>query len=75
LLPEVWAKEKAPREGQVKATARAARFGFGRRRGELAMQSVALEGQRDRVLSNARCPGCGSSEFTQYKPGEAPPEG
>ena len=72
LLPEEWAKEKAPKSAQVNAMNRAARMGIGKQRERYSMQSMALQGQQDRVLTNARCPSCGSSEFTQYKPGEAP---
>ncbi|HVA74294.1 MAG TPA: hypothetical protein VNF71_06980 [Acidimicrobiales bacterium] len=73
LLPKEWATEKAPRGSQVKAMGRASLFAIGKQRERYSMQSMALQGQQERVLSNARCPGCGSSEYTQYKPGDAPP--
>lgn len=73
LLPEEWARQKAPRASQVRSMQRATRFAVGRQRERYSMQAVALQGTQDRVLANARCPSCGSSSFTQYKPGEVVP--
>lgn len=73
LLPKEWAIEKAPNDRQVRALERATRFAIGRQRERYSMQSTSLHGSRDRVLANARCPSCGSSDYEQYGPGQAPP--
>lgn len=72
LLPKEWATEKAPNARQVKAMERASRIAVGRQRTRYSMQSSALSDQQTRVLSNGRCPSCGSGEYTQYRPGETP---
>jgi len=72
LLPKELATEKGPRAAQVKGMERASRWGVGRQRTKYSMQALALQDQQDRVLANAMCPSCGSSDFTQYKPGQAP---
>ena len=73
LLPKEWATEKPPRVGQVKASQRATKFAVGRQRERYSMQASTLQGSQDRVLTNARCPNCGSTSYKQYKPGEAVP--
>lgn len=73
LLPKAWALEKGPKQSQVNAMRRANKFAIGSQREKYSMQSMALGSQQDRVLQNAICPKCGSSEFTQYAPGETIP--
>jgi hypothetical protein len=73
LLPKEWAKEKPPKGFQVRSMQRATRFAIGRQRERYSMQAATLQGSQDRVLNNARCPSCGSTTYTQYKPGETPP--
>lgn len=72
LLPKEWAEEKAPRASQVKSMQRATRFAIGRQRERYSMQAAALQSSQDHVLSNTRCPSCGSTSYKQYKPGKAP---
>jgi hypothetical protein len=72
LLPKAWATEKPPNDRQVKAMQRASKFAIGKQRERYSMQSATLTADRDRVLTNARCPNCGSSTYRQFKPGEAP---
>ncbi len=74
FLPKAWATEKPPSGAQVKSMTTATKFAQGKQRERYSMQSVALNAQQDRVLSNARCPSCGSSDFTQYAPDEVIPE-
>lgn len=73
LLPKEWATERAPRAFYVRSLQRSAKFGPRRRRTRYAVQAAAMQGTQDRVLTNGRCPACGSSAFRQYKPGQAPP--
>jgi hypothetical protein len=53
---------------------RATRFAVGRQRVRYSTQATALQTHQERVLRNAMCPSCGSSEYSQYPPGAAPPE-
>jgi predicted nucleic acid-binding Zn-ribbon protein len=77
-LPKAWAKEKPPSRldlgiSRLGSFGEAATLGGG----GSAWGSRATHQQlrRDRALANQRCPECGSSDFTQYKPGKAPGEG
>lgn len=72
LLPKEYATDKAPRALQVRAMQRATRHAIGRQRVKYSTQTAALQANQDRVLQNAMCPKCGSSDYRQYKPGEAP---
>lgn len=72
-LPKEWAMEKAPREGKVNRMNRASRIDVSGASG-ISMTAMSLSSQRDRVLTNARCPSCGSSDYTQYAPGDVIPE-
>ena len=74
LLPKAWALEKGPRGSQVNAMKRANKFAIGSQREKYSMQSMALSSQQDRVLQNAICPNCGSSDFSQYAPGDEIPK-
>lgn len=74
LLPREIAEIKAPKDRQVKAMDRqvkamdrAARMCIGSQRGRYGMQSMALHAQQDRRLDAARCPQCGSSDYTQHE--------
>jgi hypothetical protein len=69
-LPKAWATEKSPSEGKVNRMNRAARIDVGGASG-ISLTAMNLSSQRDRVLTNARCGICGSSDFTQYAPGES----
>jgi hypothetical protein len=73
FLPKEWAKEQAPNKLQM-AGAKMESAGAsltpgigwlakGRKRTQIQM----LEEKRDRVLSNARCPSCGSVDYRQEK--------
>jgi hypothetical protein len=72
FLPKQWATEKAPKDYKVRQSQRATKWAVGRQRERYSTQALALSSQQDRVLSNAQCPNCGSSDYTQYKPGEEP---
>jgi hypothetical protein len=51
---------------------RATKFAIGKQRDRYSMQAATLQASQDRVLTNAQCPSCGSTSYTQYKPGDAP---
>jgi hypothetical protein len=73
LLPGEFAFEKVPSEFRLGRSRRGARFGFAAKQRVVAgMHSTALISQQERVLQNAMCPRCGSSEFDQFHPGMAP---
>jgi predicted nucleic-acid-binding Zn-ribbon protein len=72
FLPKELATAKAPSSLQVKSMQRSTRLAIGRQRERYSMQAMALQSAQDRVLSAAQCPACGSSNYTQYKPGKAP---
>lgn len=69
FLPRAWAQTKAPRPAPSMIV------GIGRhRRSELAMIHMKEAQERELFHKNAMCPSCGSSQYTQYKPGEEVPE-
>jgi hypothetical protein len=71
-LPKQWATEKAPEERRVKVMQVATKFAIGRQRKLHSTHASTMQSSQERVLTNARCPSCGASAFTQYKPGEVP---
>jgi hypothetical protein len=71
LLPKAFATESARSPGHVKALERNARLMPGRGGGP---QAAAARSLLDRVMANAQCPHCGSSDYRQYKPGKEPPD-
>lgn len=68
LLPEEWATETAPSDWRIKRSERSAKYVLTRHNSMYAMRAMALQSQRDRVLGNARCSQCGSSDYTQFYP-------
>jgi ribosomal protein S27AE len=72
LLLEVYAKDKGPSARQRASMQKARKFALGRQRERHSMQAAALQSQQDRFVTNATCPQCGSTDFDQYGPGEAP---
>jgi Protein of unknown function (DUF2510) len=70
LLPKALAAEKSRSPGHVKSLETKARL----MPGSFSLpQAVAARSLLDRVMANAQCPHCGSSDYTQYKPGKEPP--
>ena len=71
LLPKTLATESARSPGHVKALERNARLMPVR--GDPA-GAAAARSLLNRVMANAQCPHCGSSDYRQYKPGKEPPD-
>jgi len=66
-LPKAWAKETAP-TGLDIAASKLISLGTGLQGRSGGSRAMQVENARDRVLRNAMCPACGSSNYTQHKP-------